>query len=33
MENQTILNGTLVDCSVEYDIAFIKVYNTVIEYR
>ena len=32
MENQTLLNGTLVDCFVEYDITFIKVcYNTGTE--
>ena len=31
MENQTLINGTLEGCSVQYNITFIKVYNTDIE--
>ena len=30
MENQTLINGTLEGCSVQYNITFIKVCNTAI---
>ena len=31
MENQTLINGTLEGCSVQYNITFIKVYDTDID--